>query len=169
MEQSGQMTQIHGVDMYDIYDLAYTPWWQEAWFIVATSIALLILVFGVVYFWKYRKKYKKLSYQEQLFLQLEQLKNMPAEQAQNFYIILTNVLKEYLTQMYGIPAKGLTDDELLAQLSTMKALPEAMVMHVRKILEGIVIVKFAQGQDLKETLQEALTSMYEIVKQKKQD
>ena len=161
------MQHVHGVDIYDIYDIVYQPWWRSTWFLLVAMVVVIALAVGA---WLLYRKYwrkKALSYEHRVRLQLKALKDSAPEDAHKFYSMLTGVVKEYISQMYGVSAQGLTDDELLQMLKASASIPKIVVDETMKILEGVLVIKFAQGAALKESMNKALESMYKILEQKK--
>lgn len=166
MNESG-MDHIHGVDIYDIYDIVYEQWWKSPWVWIPASIAVCVLLVGTWLIYKKRKNKVVLSYEQRVRQQLTTLKNLAPEDATAFYSTLTNLAKEYISQMYGVSAQGLTDDEVVQLLKTSAALPKAVIDEAMKIFEGTAIVKFARGTALKDAMNGALESMYAILEQTK--
>ena len=161
------MEHVHGVDMYDIYDVVYEPWWQSRWFMIGMGLVAIVLLVSVWFFYKNRKGKRGLSYEQRIRQQLIALKNSAPEDASRFYSVLTNLAKEYISQMYGVSVQGLTDDEVLQLLKTSASLPKAVIDEAMKIFEGTAIVKFARGTALQDAMNKALESMYRILEQTK--
>ena len=157
------MEHVHGVDIYDIYDIVYEPWWLKTWFLVSCASLVLLLIVGSVYYWYRYKKKKILSYDQQLILKLEALKQYDPVDVQSFYLQLTALLKDYLHKRFHIAASGLTDDELLASIHIYSQIPSFVVHASKSILQGVTIIKFAQGTAAKETMDQSVNAMLKII------
>jgi hypothetical protein len=68
-----------------------------------------------------------------------------------FYFKLTRIIKEYLLRRYKWKVLDKTDDELISFLRTKQFSPR-LLEDVKVLLRGIVEIKFADAQSMKEQL-----------------
>ncbi len=160
------MEHVHGVDIFDIYDISYEPWWAKTWFVI-TSLGFLVMVvlFFLIYFFKYRKK--TLSFDYKILRELDQLYLLAnnVENAHNFYCSLTNILKKYLEYSFSI-STGNTDEQLLSLLSKNTNIPSSVSNEAIKILKGIDVIKFGKGTAISDQMYKSLESMKAIISKK---
>lgn len=135
------------------------PWWP--W--VAGAAALAGLAAGL-YWWRKRKRLKEdivppaapheVAYQElEKLLAAGLLEN---GEAKLFYLRLSNVLRHYIEDRFGLRAPEQTTEEFLAELGRSQPFSPAHKQRLQEFLEHCDLVKFAEMQP---TRQEADTAV----------
>lgn len=149
----------------DIYDVWYHPFWREKWF-VYSSIILIIGLIVLVSYWLYKRNKKEiiLTPQEQALEALYKLKKSEWESHKVFYIQLTTILKQYLQTQYKLPCIGKTDIEWLEMLQKNSQINEFVIQTIKTLLDGVVLIKFANQKAAQQQMQEALIKSIELVK-----
>ncbi len=158
------MEHVHGVDIYDIYDVTYSPWWLQTWFFITCSVAGVILIGGLLYWWYSNRQKKVLNHYERMLEELCDLEDLidEAQDAYTFYSLLTDLLKAYCFSEYDI-SSGVTDEELLKILKNRSDISQFVVHAVQDILEGIEVIKFGRGTAVIERMQKSLNNMKKII------
>ena len=154
------------LELRDIYDFTYNPWWLQTWFFVLVALCVV----GVALFFVYRvytkRKVPALTPQEQTLRALEKLDTQQAmRNPQEFYTQVTGIVKQYIEQRYnfGFRSVGLTDDEFLRVIEKQHTLSPELIELVKEIFNGVVFIKFAQGKAALESMQQALSNGKKIV------
>lgn len=152
----------------DIYDISYNPWWLQKWFMYSVVGVCIILMTAISY-WLYsnNKKVIKLSAQEQAHNALHVLKKTNMDDSKEFYIILTRILKQYLYAIYDIDVVGATDSELLEKITKESNIPETTIDDIKQILQGVMLIKFANQSAAREQMDNALLLSFKIINQEK--
>ncbi len=148
----------------DIYGVWYKPLWQETWFISSGIIITLILM-GIVAYWLYKKQYKRPE-KKGWELALEDLKALHKAEAKTpklFYSRLTGILKRYLQSRYALHLVGTTDDELIEFLQENTKVPEPVTQTVKELLNGVVLIKFANQKAAQEQMNDAIERSIKLV------
>ncbi len=153
------------LELLDIYDVYYEPWWLNEWLWYGIYATVGIVVCVLVYF-LIRKlmPQKKLSYWEQALIQIERLGN-DLDNPKLFYGQLTDILKRYLQERYTLPLVGKTDTELLAVLEHDNAVPHMLFQDIKTIFDGVVYVKFAHHSAAVEQMRHAQRTAAKIIKE----
>ncbi len=144
------------LELIDIYDITYNPWWLSGWFKIAliTVAALVCLVVAVVLYRKYRKK-QTVAYWQKSINDIQKLGSKGFDDGQIFYVQLTEIMKKYLQKRYAIHLVDKTDSELLELLKDSSVFPQKVYDDLKDIFEGATFIKFAHQEAAKERMQEA--------------
>jgi hypothetical protein len=158
------MEHVHGVDIFDIYDIAYEPWWQQTWFFIVCGVSAVALVGIGIYLWSKYKKQPQLPYHIRIVHDLDELQKLieTPEMAHDFYCTLTDYLKQYLAYAFSL-SSSLTDEELVSALKNRPDIPQFVIHAAHDILQGVEVIKFGRGTALTETMQKSLGNMKKIV------
>jgi hypothetical protein len=152
------------LEIKDIYDVWYHPVWQKTWFVMGGIIISLVLIIVFAY-WLYQKHHEKLEPEpwEVALEQLYKLGRSDFETPKFFYINLTGILKRYLQQRYGVSSIGTTDDELITTLRGSSVVPAQVTDTIKELLNGVVLIKFANQKAAQEQMQGAITQSIKLV------
>ena len=155
---------------FKIYLAKY--WW---------ALALLLIVVGaIIYFFKYYRKDIKptfLRIKPQLpahIIALEKLENIRNQkiwakgQIKEFHVQLTDVVREYIENRFGIYAVEMTSSEILEAFGVENVIVDTDFMKLRQILEIADAVKFAKYQALQNENDLALRNAFEFVESTKE-
>ncbi|MCF7899975.1 DUF4381 family protein [Candidatus Babeliales bacterium] len=156
------------LEILDIYDISYNPWWLQKWFIYSVITICIFLIIGISYrLYCMTKTVPKLSVHEEAYNALQLLKKSKTDDSKEFYIQLTTILKQYLYAVYKINVVGATDTELLQEITKNSKIPEATIDHIKQILQGVTFIKFAHQNVAKEQMDNALLISFKIINQEK--
>jgi hypothetical protein len=144
--------------LYENYSLWHVPFWQTTTFhfiIKIFCLIVLIIVVGLLLrmYIRYKKR-KKLLPWDQALLDLNHLKQnqkVSAEHSQEFYISLTNIVKNYLNNRYSYDVLGKTDGELVDYLHDVGA-DFVIIENVKEVIQGSEIIKFANARAAQEQI-----------------
>jgi hypothetical protein len=153
------------LELLDIYDVYYEPWWlnERLWYGIYAIVGIAVCVFVYLLIRKLMPQ-KKLSYWEQALIQIERLGN-DLDNPKLFYGQLTDILKRYLQERYALPLVGKTDTELLAVLEHDNAVPQILYQDIKTIFDGVVYVKFAHHSVAVEQMRYAQRTAAKIIKE----
>lgn len=134
---------MQDIELYDLYDVWYHPWWQSSTFkFVVLLVVLLLFAYLVWVFMRWLKRTQPMPYDQKILMQCQQLKKDSAMLEISFlYAQLTALLKEYLAKRYNTHLKSLTDQELLAYVGEL-GMQESHIALVQKLLLYSVPAKF---------------------------
>lgn len=133
---------------YTFDDLKQYLWW----------LLLALLLLAVILYFVFRKKKtpeEKLAAIPPYELALKQLQELDKKQLwqqnkiKQYYIELTDILRNYIERELHIPAMESTSNELLATISDFNSsskldIPEEAILKLRKLLTDADLVKFAK-------------------------
>lgn len=135
----------HG--LYDIVGTVHVPFWQTNVF-YGTVIAVIVCaaaLFIAYMIKRYRNRAIVLSIDEQAKQELQLLQKnglVNAQKGKEFYLRLTEIIKNYLHGRYGIESHGKTDQELLEVVKTL-GFDEQILNDLQSIFSGMTVIKFA--------------------------
>ena len=112
------------LELIDIYDIVYEPWWLSVTAKITACIVVFILCVAVCYF-IYRKTRKPLVllYWQKTLCDIGVLEKADFADGQAFYMRLTEIMKQYLQKKYDLQLVDKTDTELLEFLKTTQLIP----------------------------------------------
>lgn len=153
--------------MYDIYDVAYTPFWQTFWFLLFIVPATVICVTFFIILFK-RKKKIEIPYDQYAVAQLKELAVYVSAQEpidhNQFYKKLALILKYYFSQRYQDNVMSKTDNEVIIYLTTVN-FPREYYGIVHEIFNNALFVKFAAQEKAREIMHQDLANSMRIVEQ----
>jgi len=157
------------LQMYDIYDVWYQPFWQQTWFLVTGIVVVLVLMSAIGY-WLYNKQKAEivLTADEQALVRLYHLQSSTTDSQKQFYSRLTSTLKQYLQERYQLLLSGTTDDEMLTLLKKNKDIPQEVETKIDAILQDVVLIKFADQKTVRGQMDKALKESIALVKETKE-
>ncbi len=156
--------------LYGIYDVWHVPFWQTRFFYTILAI-VGVFIFVIVLLLVVRRYYaracqRKVSPWDKALAALERLKReeySTTERGKLVYFTITIVLKEYLHNRYRFDVQGKTDDELLTYLQEQN-FEQNLLRYLQDILDGGVMVKFANVQAMQDEILRHLDVASLIVK-----
>ncbi len=146
--------------------------WQDyIWYIAGAILFILLAVFVVLYFLKNKKVAAPVpqgpveSLQDKTLRLLDELETRQLwqrNQVKQYYVELTDIVRNYIEQRFHTPAMELTTDELLYKAQMLKDLqPYQTVLSV--ILTTADLAKFAKAQPLPQEHTDAMEKAKEFV------
>lgn len=152
------------LEIPDIYDISYHPWWMQSWFLYVFFTLSFLVIIGVTYFYyKKNKKIPKKTAQEKAFEKLKELEKSTTHNHKEFYMEVTSILKQFFYDQYHIDVIGATDAELLKKIDESYLISSTIIEHIKTILDGVTLIKFANASAAKEQMQEALGLSFSII------
>jgi hypothetical protein len=163
------------IKFYDIYDFIYIPFWKTKIFMIF-AVTLLIIIFSIALFFLIRhiknknKQLRVITPWEQAIAELKELdpKNYQTKaEFKKFYFAITKIFKKYLKKQFSIPP--LTDEELISRLQKQTVggiiphFDKDIINNLKTILQGSLLIKFANEQALREQAQKDLDSMILLI------
>ena len=153
------------LEILDIYDIYYQPFWRQKWFLIGVIVIVGICIFVIAY-WLYKKQKQQqsiLSVSQVTLGLLQQLKEQKKREPEKFYSQLTRIIKWYIHEQYQLSVMSSTDDEFLQLLHQTTQVPQETVKVIQHIFDGVTVIKFA-GQDVVEQeMEKALSSMIQLI------
>ncbi len=152
------------LELIDIYDIVYEPWWLST----TTKVAVCVLVFmlcvfiGYVMYRKTRKPVVLLYWQKALH-DIGVLEKTDFSDGQLFYLRLTEIMKQYLQERYALHLVDKTDTELLELLNTTELIPSHVYETMKDLFEGVVFIKFAHQNAVQERMEDAIKKTKALV------
>lgn len=145
--------------LYENYGLWHVPFWQTQKFKMAMQICLSLVVLCVIVllikkYLAYRKR-KKLPIWDQVLLELTYLKKehkVDVAHGKEFYATVSAVLKKYFHDRFDYDIIGKTDDEVVEYLKNHHK-DELILEEIKAVLQGGVIIKFANAQAAQEQIE----------------
>ncbi len=162
------MGDTNKIELYDIYDLWYQPFWQTTWFWWFAIVSAVGLIMLIVWYMAHRYRARIPAREKPAWqVALKRLEGLPKRNdsvtPKEFYGIITGTLKEYFQRRYGFDLHGKTDQEVLAYL-THEAVPDDIVRDLTVIFTHGVANKFADGMQQQELCLQDLSLSIAIVK-----
>lgn len=157
------MQQPEQPKLYDIYGVEYNPWFLQSWFLYSVVFFVIVLLGYAVYCWYSKRKKPALSYTQKTIQALDVLEKSNWSDHKGFYIKLTQIVKWYLQEHFKKPFVATTDAECLRILQTDTFIPESITDKFEELIEGVMLVKFANAQSAHERMQKDLQSVRSIV------
>ena len=143
---------------YDIKQplaVSYTfwDWLKDHWLAVVLTLGLLLLIAGIVYYYKNRPAIAAPVFAEPILSadqialnklnELREKKLWQQDQVKLYYSELTDVLREYLEKRYQVKAHEQTTDEIFEGLKNKK-IPQENSALLKQLLTLADLVKFAK-------------------------
>lgn len=156
--------------LYENYELWHVPFWQTQNFqlalkIIACLIVIIFVTFLIKKYLQYRKR-KKLPLWDQALLDLNCLKKehkVDIVHAKEFYVAVSALLKKYLHDRFGYNLISKTDDETVEYLQEHYA-DAHNIEEIKTLLQGSIIIKFANAQAAQEQIENDYERVIAIVK-----
>lgn len=145
------------LELIDIYDITYEPWWLSTNAKIAFAAVIGCLFLGLCYF-IYKKTRKKpvVLYWQKAVRAIDSLEKTGFSHGQAFYSTLTEIMKQYLQERYALHLIDKTDIELLEFLKTSKTIPSHVYETMHDLFEDVIFIKFAHQHAAQERMEEAL-------------
>ncbi|MBK6408638.1 MAG: hypothetical protein IPF78_02865 [Flavobacteriales bacterium] len=164
-------------DIKEIYTVPFSllDWLREYWPWVAGGIAGAAMLTALIIFLVRRSRRPKppvpeapkapLHVRTLLALEaLQQKKLWEQDRTKDYYIELTDILRSYIEERYGIPALEQTTDELLAGLR-LSSMPTAPREQLAQLLRLADMVKFAKWKALPTENEQVMASAIRLVQE----
>ncbi|MBS1986560.1 DUF4381 family protein [Candidatus Dependentiae bacterium] len=153
--------------LYDIYDMSHTPWWQQSWLTYCAYIAIVLLLLGILWYSARAVIGRKrvLTPWQKAIDELDRLETegfLSVVYSKELYTALTGLLKRYIYERYGLDIIGKTDDEAIAFLEKNK-FPSDLLESIRAIFSGSVIIKFSNACAIKAQIESDFAASRTII------
>ena len=164
-------------DIKEIYAVPFSllDWVQEHWEWFAGGLAIVAIITALGIFLYRRSRRPKPPVPETpkapahvtAFLALEALKQKKLwqqERTKDYYTELTDILRSYVEDRYGVPAMERTTDELLAGLR-LSSMPSGPQQQLGQILRLADMVKFAKWIALPTENEQVMASAIRLIQE----
>src|SRR5574344_822607 len=145
-------------------------------------LLILILIVLIIYFIYYKKKHQ--SIKPQIFrkkiipahvIALEKLNKIKQEklavrgQVKEYYVQISDTLREYLENRFGVNITDMTTTQILNNINEHNLLDNYNTEKIKKVLEISDLVKFAKYQPLQNENDNCLDLSFQIVNSTKEE
>lgn len=159
------------MQLVDIYDVWYQPWWHSLWIYVALGIIVCSVLFFVLYY-MYRAGFfrKNLSYDQQALKDLSVLSAqvyLSDEKIRAAYFQITMILKKYLGQRYQISLHDKSDIEIISLLH--EQIHGSLQPLLAEFLQRSFQIKFAKDGVSEQMLRDDILFVKKIIEQTASD
>lgn len=160
-------------DIAPIIKVNYTFWEIFRWILLGLAVAALIV--GIIYIVKRVKAHKPIIElhpepvippDEKALKALETLRRKELWQTgkvKEYYTELTDIVRNYLEEAWGINSTDMTSDETLDAYHDSRAYDESCETKLRQMLRTADMVKFAKGEPLPNEHTQAMSHAVEFV------
>lgn len=159
------------IELIDIYDVWYQPWWKTTWsYVTFSMIVCLILVIVLYYLLKSGWFGKTLSFDQQALKDLNKLANQTynsEKQIRTAYFQLTLIFKTYLTHRYQQPLLDKTDIEIIYLMQAL--LPETQFFVLEEFLKRASQIKFSHELAVPAMLYDDIQFVQKFIEQTSKD
>ena len=145
--------------LYTNYEAWHIPFWQTPKFKMTAQICLFLLIICIMALLlkKYRayRAQKKLPIWDQVLAELAALKKqnkLTVHYGKEFYVMISNVLKKYLSERFHYKLIGTTDNETIEYLKK-ENFNSGLINDIETLLQGGEIIKFANAQAAQEQIE----------------
>ncbi|MEQ9064698.1 MAG: hypothetical protein RIE58_11020 [Vicingaceae bacterium] len=177
MNQSSDTGQVEIKDIKDIRHVPFSllEWIKENWVYL---LIILLVIIGIWAFFKYIKPMLKkdtgpvITLKKEIplhVLYLERLQKLSSEKlwqsgkVKEYQSSLSNIIRGYIEEKYGIPALESTTGEIIEDLSDQR-FNQIQVEHLTHLLNLADLVKFAKHQPLPDEHELGLRRATEFIK-----
>lgn len=164
-------------DIKEIYTVPFSllDWLRDHWQWIAGGIAAVAILSALIIFLYRRSRRPKPQVPEapkaplhvRTLLALEALRQKKLweqDRTKDYYIELTDIIRGYVEERYGVPAMEQTTDELLAGLR-LSSMPTAAREQLGQLLRLADMVKFAKWKALPSENELVMTSSVRLVQE----
>ncbi len=155
-----------------------TTWRDYIWYIVGVLVFLVLAGVVIFYFIRNKKAQAPVTVPTKpveslhdkymrLLAELEQRQLWQQDKVKEYYIELTDILRNYIESRFKTPALELTTDEILQQARRHKEMVKYMDL-LRGILETADLAKFAKAQPLPQEHIDAMEQTKQFITTTKQ-
>jgi hypothetical protein len=139
------------------------------------GVFVLIVVIALLVYWFYQKKKSKnpvvhvLTKREAHTLALRKLKELDAAKKwqkgdiKNYYLSLSETIREYIENRFLVLAKESTTPEIINDVTNIEEINPGQVKHLKELLELSDLAKFAKMQPLPDENIKAMKLAFDFV------
>lgn len=153
--------------LLDIYGMWHVPWWQTTAFYSFLACVAFAGVIGSIWLLigRFKRNKKSITPWDLALKQLEKIhqQGMSPEHSKFFYESIITILREYVHNRFGLETYGKTDQELLEYLATQN-LSDSLVEAISSIVQGSILVRFAQEQVVQQQMEQDFIKAVSLVK-----
>jgi hypothetical protein len=155
---------MQSMEIKDIYDIWYQPFWKQTWFFVLAIIICLSLI-SVIGYWLYKKQHKTVEpeYWQLAVTHLNQLTEQNIQDPAIVYAAITTIIKQYLQVRYQLPLVGLTDDQFIHTIEDNNSFESNTKAAIKELFNDVVLIKFAQQQAAQQQMTDALKKAIALI------
>lgn len=147
---------MNDLGLHDIYTFVHVPFWQTTLFFwsmifAALFIGAVISWFAYSYFFPAAPKTSWQRALEQLH-EINKKGVVHSNHSKQFYNAITQILKTYLSERYGVQLMGKSDVEVMKELYTL-SLPTERIADLEALFTNGVLIKFAPTKAAQEMIE----------------
>lgn len=161
---------VNKIDFYDIYDYIYVPFYKTRFFIITVIILVFLTLAVLTYFFIKKRKQKTIKIPTPSEIALQALSKFSPQNYETkkefkvFYFEITKIIKKYLQDRFKLDLIEKTDEELIAHLKA-QSFEKSIIKKLEKVLQGSLLIKFANAQALREQAQTDLNTIVTVIKE----
>ena len=161
------MQQQPQLELYPIYGLWHVPFWQRSWFIITVICIglLLVALLGYLLFKRYKTKKIALPSWQIALNRLQELKKnglLSPAMSERYYVQLIGLLKEYISDQFGVDVRSLTDDQMCSYID--QKIPYTDYKEsLKRIFTAGVFIKFANQSAIEKQMVDDWQHAYNFV------
>jgi hypothetical protein len=155
---------MQSMEIKDIYDISYQPFWKETWFILLAIIVCSSLI-GVIGYWLYKKQQEKVEpeYWEIALYHLQKIKDQNIQDSAVVYAAITTIIKQYLQTRYAVSLVALTDDQFIDALESNSCFNSSTKETIKELFNDVVLIKFAQQEAAQQQMADAIKKAIALI------
>lgn len=155
------------IQLIDIYDIYYHPWWHATWFLVLVGLFVGSLI-SYIFYRMYRVGwfFKKMSYDQLALYELHmtsQEEYASSEQIYAAYFRVTKIFKTYLACRYQLALHDKSDIEIVPLLSDK--IEQSWHPVLQEFFQRSFQIKFAQDTVSESMLQDDIQFIKKFIEQ----
>ncbi|MEZ4524555.1 MAG: DUF4381 family protein [Desulfobacterales bacterium] len=168
-DDAAPMTDIH--DIKPPEPAGFDP--MILWYVLG-AVLILVLLLGIIYWFRHRKKRVKamtvpsLPPHEAALLALNELSDVENMEGKNFYFRISAIVRHYLEGRFGINAPEMTTEELLPCIDRLE-MDRDLHRPLKNLFQAADPVKFAGMHAVAKSMQEHLLFAIKLVKETAQE
>lgn len=153
------------IQIFDLYDVWYQPFWRKPWFIITVGLLILLLVAIIVVFVLLKKYQRKsIDVKTATLQRLDNLAGLLADgnaDAEYFYRELIDTIKKYVSWRYDENLRATTETELLTALE--QKIHQLNKEDITSVAASAIDSKFGKKKITIEQMNNDLMTCVEIV------
>lgn len=155
------------LELLDIYDVWYNPWWQQVWFKALCAVTVILFLVATFYY-VYKRFFVKPVIQhawQKALEEIEKLSQSDFDDQNKFYSRLTSILKRFMQEEYQVSFVDKTDTEFIDALEHSPSVPVSITQKCKLIFDGVTLIKFAHQKTVHEHMLSSIKLAQDLVKE----
>jgi len=137
------------------------------------GVALFLLIIGLLFYWYSKKNKSKapiiITKQEAHEIALQQLRQLDVAKkwqsgdVKNYYLDLSEIIRDYIENRFLVLAKESTTQEIISSLAQINEINQGQTKHLKELLELADLAKFAKMLPLPDENIKAMKLAFDFV------